>query len=743
MLCKFDRLVYPKCSRPSDAEGYMVAIYRLCEELRDSRGNLLSHIKAVGYYLPVGAKQRFDLSGHWTKTKHGLQYEVEQYTEVITPSREGVIAYLSSGQIKGIGPKTAEKIYDSFGSGTLDMLDREPEKLLSVSGISEKKLRRILDSYMETRVARDVVAYLAPYGITANRAVQIFQEYGHRTLEVIRRNPYQLREMAGVGFRTADNMAMQLGFSAFSPERVDEALLCTLEDAQEKGHLCMEKHAFIDECRKLLNTDGITVEMAAVRAFRLVKEGMLCDFGGCVYLPATAEAEQRLAKAISEHSSQSPIPFPNLDQAISEEERRLRFMLAPEQRAAVKMALSSKFCVITGGPGTGKTSVQRALLELYQLQNPEGRILCCAPTGRAAKRMEESTGFPSFTVHKALGIKVNAYGQYNEPQMLDADMVLVDEVSMLDVFMADQLLLAIPKDCQLVLVGDAEQLPSVGPGAVLREIIASGEVPVVQLDKVYRQKAGSRIAINARLIRHGNLALEYGPDFQFIESNDIEKSPGIIDWLYLREVKAFGVENVTLLTPYRKKTATSVDALNARLRDMVNPKQSHKPEAAFGDRLFRLGDKVMQVRNNYDLIWEKDDGTRGIGVFNGDIGFIKGIDTRTEIVKVLFDDRYAEYDFSQLGQLSLAYATTIHKSQGSEYKSVIINLQSAHSIMLKRPLIYTAITRARERVLIVGERRALCIAIKRIETELRGTKLAERIQMLSIKQKGYQYGKNS
>lgn len=392
-----------------------------------------------------------------------------------------------------------------------------------------------------------------------------------------------------------------------------------------------------------------------------------------------------------------------------------------ENPRAKEEIMAGKLCVITGGPGTGKTSVQKALLDLYKERYPASKIACCAPTGKAARRMEQATGVHASTVHRALGLMANEDGQYGDPEMLEADLVLVDEVSMLDVYLAEKLFRSVADKSRLILVGDSDQLPSVGPGAVLKEIIASDLVPVVRLDQVFRQKNGSRIAANAKLIRHGNLSLEYGPDFEFYDSTDLSVSAEIIESLYLQETAKYGIDNVVLLSPYRQKTETGANALNQRLQGKINPPIDGKSDAVHGQRRFRTGDKVMQIKNCEDIN-------------NGDVGYIQSITgTQTDsVVRIDFGDgRVVDYENGDLDMLDLGYACTVHKSQGSEYKSVIINLQCAHSVMLVRPLIYTAITRAKEKVLIVGERRALCTAIRRIDTEQRGTKLAQRIHDFS------------
>lgn len=722
MLCQFERPVYPKDITGLGADSYMVMLYRPCEKLVDSSGNVVTQVKAVGYGLPVSKNLRYEMRGHWSKNgKHGVQFEVDGYEEVIVPTREGVIAYLSSGQIKGIGVKTAERIFAAFGLESLEVLDREPERLLSIPGISKGKLEKICESYMANRGARDVVAFLAPYGITPKRAVGLYKIYKERTMDVVRNHPYQLCEAAGIGFKTADSIATRMGLDRMSPERVDEGMLYTLAEAEGKGNLCMEKHAFVKACLNILDTPGLTEEMVAGRAVRLLGSGQLVSYQGNVYRGKTAEAEERLAWSIHELLSAQKIPrYGNLDHELDAAEGRLKVKFASAQRKAIKMALTNGMSVITGGPGTGKTMIQHALLDIYCRSNPENRICCCAPTGRAARRMEQATGFTASTVHKALGLVSGEDGAHGGSEILHADLVLVDEVSMLDIYLAVHLFRAAGAGTQIVLVGDADQLPSVGPGAVLSELIASGRIPVARLDQVFRQDTGSLIAANAKRIRHGCSSLEYGEDFQFIDSPVISDSAGLIARLYMEEIRKYGVDNVALLSPYRQKTETGVNALNQMLREMVNPDGNGKAEVLCGRRKFRTGDKVMQVKNLDD-------------VSNGDVGYIKKIRHEGNDTAVFVDfgeGRVKRYDSSELDVLDLGYASTIHKSQGSEYQSVIINLQCAHFVMLTRPLVYTAITRGKSRVIIVGERKALHIAIGKTDMEKRGTCLAGRLRDL-------------
>lgn len=716
MLCEFQRVIYPPVPSPG---SYMVALYHPCEQVKDLAGNVLEQIKAVGYCLPTAENLRFDMQGRWkTNSKFGVQFEVESYDEVLVPTKEGVIGYLASGQIKGIGQKTAEKIYGLFGLQTLDVLDKEPEKLLQIKGITEKKLQKIRESYLMNRGARDIIAFLAPHGITPRQALKFYEEYAEHTMDTVKNHPYRLCELSGVGFLTADKIAASMGFDRLSTERVDEGLLYTLTEAEGCGHLCLEKHEFLKAALKLLDTHDLTFQMAANRAARLVESGQLTTYDRYVYRAKTAYTESHLAKRIQSFLQTTIKGCTNLDVELNRVEEKLNLRFAPEQRQAVKMALTQGLSVITGGPGTGKTMIQKAILDIYQRQNPDATICCCAPTGRAARRMEQATGHPASTIHKALNLVADEDGNFNEPELLDADLVLVDEVSMLDVYLADYLLDAISLGAQVVLIGDADQLPSVGPGAVLSEIIASGKVPVARLDKVFRQQAGSRIAVNAKTIREGGRSLDFGDDFQFVDSPDIEISADKMVELYLQEVKKYGLDNVALLTPYRKKTETGANALNLRLRDLINPPAPGKAEATHGKRVFRVGDRVMQVKNLGE-------------VNNGDVGYITDIfrDTDGITIRVNFGDgREVEYDPDQLSMLDWGYASTVHKSQGSEYQSVIVNLQKTHYIMLTRPLAYTAITRGKSRVILVGEKRALYTAISRTDTEKRGTCLAKRIR---------------
>lgn len=418
MLCEFQRVIYPPVPSPG---SYMVALYHPCEQVKDLAGNVLEQIKAVGYCLPTAENLRFDMQGRWkTNSKFGVQFEVESYDEVLVPTKEGVIGYLASGQIKGIGQKTAEKIYDLFGLESLDVLDKEPEKLLQIKGITEKKLQKIRESYLMNRGARDIIAFLAPHGITPRQALKFYEEYAEHTMDTVKNHPYRLCELSGVGFLTADKIAASMGFDRLSTERVDEGLLYTLTEAEGCGHLCLEKHEFLKAALKLLDTPDLTFSMAANRAARLVESGQLITYDQYVYRTKTAHAESHLARRIRQFLQTHIKGCTNLDMELNRVEEKLNLRFAPEQRQAVKMALTQGLSVITGGPGTGKTMIQKAILDIYHRQNPDGQVCCCAPTGRAARRMEQATGHPASTIHKALNLVADEDGNFSEPELLDA-----------------------------------------------------------------------------------------------------------------------------------------------------------------------------------------------------------------------------------------------------------------------------------------------------------------------------------
>ena len=720
MKCKFFSLIYPKSVEDAQNGSYTVALYVPCETVLDGQGNKLSSITVVGHYLPIMERMKVDMTGRWKKdAKYGLQFMMESYEDVIEPGKKGIVTYLASGLIRGIGKKLAERIYNTFGDDTLEVLDNDPDRIREVPGISSKLCEQIRDSYMETRSARRIITLLAPLDINAGQAVRLQKDLGIRAEELLKERPYEVFERGLLSFDAADRLAERQGIPRTAPERVAAGLLHTLEVAEQKGHLCLNKEHFVQQALELLRTPGLNRMTVANVAFEMLKADRLALYQSHVYRPVMAKAEDGVAQCVREMLQRSSLPYiGDLDDEIDQQQEELGFTLVEEQRQAVKTALASPICIISGGPGTGKTSIQRVFLNIYRKAFPDADIICCAPTGRAARRLEQSSGLPACTVHKALNLTAGDTNTLTMPEQVDADLVLVDEISMLDMAMTWYLFHALPPMCRLVLVGDADQLPSVGPGAVLSELLRCGRIPMVMLDKVFRQSEGSMIAENARHIRHGDTDLQFDGDFQFWGSADIRQSAEWLERLYMQEVRRYGVDNVALLTPFRAKTETGVRSMNERLRTLVNPPGVNKPELSLGQRIFRLGDKVMQTKNREE-------------VSNGDIGYIRKIERDDDgfLVEVDFhDDRIVAYeDNESLSHLDLAYATTIHKSQGGQYDSVLLSIQNCHGRMLKRPLVYTGLTRARCRAQIVGDWQAVIRAIQTTDTERRNTLLAARI----------------
>ena len=714
MLVKFKKRLYPQESHVAP-DTYTISLY---EEVNE-QGKKKEVRTVVGYGLPEGKGLTYEIQGEWvTHKQYGKQLKLISYQEVITPNRDGIISYLKSGQIKGIGPELAERIYSQFGADTLNVLDQNPEKLKDIKGVGEKKLEKIIESYTKNRAARDLIAFLSQYGISPRRALSLFKIYKANALDVIRQDPYRLCENAGIGFKTADQIAMNLGISLDDPKRLREALLYILQEAEQRGNMCMMGADMLDETLKLINTELVDRELLRKVTADLIRWGVIRLYGQCVYRAYSAMEEDKLAGCIARliRRQKPQISEDRLERLIAEEEVNQGFKLALEQRQAVRTALSSSFSIITGGPGTGKTTIQKFLLNIYRRCNPDDLIECAAPTGKAARRMTQTTGFEASTIHRLLNLCV-AEGVSSDPRKLESRFLLIDEFSMCDNFLALQLLSSVHPECQIVLIGDADQLPSVGAGCVLRDMIDCKLIPVVRLDKVYRQAAGSRIAINARMMRHGHVTLDYGTDFEFYDCYSLEEAKNRLIDLYLQEVAKYGTNEVVILSPMRKRTITGINELNPLIRDRVNPKSEQRQEVTYGKKLFREGDKVMMTKNA-DFI------------NNGDLGYITAISQSGEEseISVTFEDgRSKVYKREELADLELGYACTVHKSQGSEYKSCIIAVQMAHHIMLSRPLIYTAVTRAKQNVKIVGERRALAIAIKKEDTAVRLTNLSAKI----------------
>ena len=689
-------------------------------------------VTAVGNFVSVSPGETLVMEGSWGQhARFGEQFQMEHY-EVAMPSTVlGIEKYLGSGLIKGIGPKMAGRIVTRFGERTLDVIDGEIKRLAEVEGVGKYRIEQIRKAWGDQREIRDLMIFLRANEAGAAHAARIFKLYGNDSVGVINENPYRLAmDVTGIGFLTADKLARKLGFAADSPLRAEAGLMYVLHEAAEEGHVCVPSEWLSEQGVKLLDIPATVLEEALPRLaadgrviIEDLPEGVADAFGGdrAVYLRGYHNAEELAAKRLlflQRYRGLKPKLAPGA--AIAWLKGRLPFDLAEHQEQAVKKAVSDKVIVITGGPGTGKTTLIRAILAVYRKMG--ARISLAAPTGRAAKKLSETTGHPAATIHRLLEFSPREGGfQRNENRPLSANLVIVDEVSMMDVVLTHYLLKAIPAEATLVLVGDANQLPSVGPGNVLRDIIESRKFPVVELTEIFRQARQSRIVTSAHQVLNGEfprLDPSGGPlqDFYFIEKEDPEEAVQTILKLCTERIPArFGfdpVEGVQVLSPMHRGTA-GAQRLNSALQEALNPGTTGLER---GGRLFRVNDKVMQVRNNYD----KD-------VYNGDLGRVRKIDQENQELRVEFDGRLVPYDFNELDEITLAYAISIHKAQGSEYPAVVFPMLSQHFVMLQRNLLYTAITRARRLVVIVGSKKALGVAIHNNRIQSRFTLLKERL----------------
>ncbi|WP_288228841.1 ATP-dependent RecD-like DNA helicase [uncultured Desulfovibrio sp.] len=700
-------------------------------------------VSCVGHMVDPQAGVQLRVAGRWVNNaRFGRQVEFSSSEEVLPATSEGIRLYLASGLIKGVGEELAGRIVEVFGTDTIRMLDEEPERLLQVRGVGRKSLARIRESWAEHRGMRDLLLFLQPHGITPAYAVRIYRAYGSQALNVVRENPYRLAmDIHGIGFVTADAAAAKLGFEPDHPLRIQAGTLYILQKATDDGNVYLPEAKLVQEVCVQLNVEPERA-LDAIAALeldeRLVREDLEALGGAAgpgeesgedgeegnevgVYLRRYHHCEAKTAFYLQRllHSPKA-VRFENPDALVDKVTGELPIALAPEQLEAVRTAARSKVMVLTGGPGTGKTTIINAIIKLFG--EVRARILLAAPTGRAAKRMAETSGREARTIHRLLEYSPKEDGfARNEDNPLACGLLVVDEASMMDTLLFYHLLKAVPLGATLVLVGDVYQLPSVGPGNVLADIIASGVVPVVELTEIFRQSAESEIICNAHLINHGEVpnlesSKERLSDFYFIHQNNPEKAADLMVDLVKNHIpRRFGldpVDDIQVLTPMHKG-AVGAGQMNTRLQEALNP---NGLEVRRGDRAFRLHDKVMQVRNNY----EKD-------VFNGDMGRIVFLDPKERTLSVNFDERVVPYDFDELDELAPAYAISIHKSQGSEYPAVVIPIMMQHYVLLQRNLIYTGVTRGKKLVVLVGESRALHMAVKNNKTRKRYTRLAQRL----------------
>jgi exodeoxyribonuclease V alpha subunit len=630
----------------------------------------------------------------------------------------GIKRYLGSGLIKGIGDAFADRIVEKFGERTFEIIDTFSARLREVDGIGPERAKRIKDAWTAQKSVRDIMIFLQGYGIGSSHAAKIYKQYGENAMAVVQENPYRLaKDISGIGFRTADGIASKMGIERDSIHRLKAGVVHALDRATDDGDTCLPREKLIEAARDLLEVEIAPIEKA-IEQLSVGGEVVIED--DYVYLARLCRAERGVATKIHE-LRWAPLTLPAIDfeKALTWVQQKTRVALAAAQRNAIQTALTSKISVITGGPGVGKTTIVNSIVKILRAKN--GKVLLAAPTGRAAKRMSEATGAPAQTIHRLLKFEPHEGGfTHNERNPLDGDMIIIDETSMLDIPLAYHLLKAIPLTASVVFVGDVDQLPSVGPGNFLRDVIDSDRVPVVRLTEIFRQAKNSFIITNAHLVNEGKMPVldaQQEADFFFIEEEQPEKVLATIKALCGERVpKKFGFDpmrDVQVLTPMHKGLCGS-ENLNRELQTTLNPSG---PNVQRWGRTYRVGDRVMQIRNNYD----KD-------VFNGDLGRVKRIDLIEQQVIVEIDEREIPYEFTDMDELLPAYAISVHKSQGNEYPCVIVPLLTQHFVLLQRNLLYTAITRGKKLVILIGSKKALAIAIRNNKTAARYSRLKERLR---------------
>ena len=699
-------------------------------------------VAIVGNLAGIQCGETLELEGDWTfHRQFGRQFKVSKYQTVLPSNVTGIKKYLGSGLIKGIGPKYAERIVKKFGEKTFEVIDQFSGKLRDVEGIGPQRARQIKEAWNAQRAIREVMIFLQSYGVGASHAAKIYKLYGDQSIEVVKKNPFRLAEdVYGIGFKTADQIAHNIGIPSDSSFRIRAGIKHVLQTVQDEGHTCFPHEQLSRDTATLLG-EGVTEAMVQQEILALANEGELKieHQQNLVFLAGMHHAEEGLAQSIGA-IARAPVALPPImiEKALKWAEAKSRMIFSEAQRDAVRSALRSKFTVITGGPGVGKTTVVRAIVQIVKAK--ECKILLASPTGRAAKRLAEATGAYAQTIHRLLKFDPHEHKfVHDREHPLTADMVIIDEASMLDVWLAHNLFRAIPTTASVVLIGDIDQLPSVGPGNVLRDVIESRRGDVVRLTQIFRQKDRSHIVVNAHRINQGIMPeFDTGgrrgaisepiesktidareEDFFLIEQENPEQVIETIQKLCTERIpKKFGLDpirDVQVLAPMHKGLC-GVSNLNRVLQHALNPKGASVER--FG-RLYRVGDKVMQTRNNYDL-----------DVFNGDLGRIVDIDAIDQKLVAVMDERRVEYDFTDLDELVPAYAISIHKSQGSEYPCVIVPLLTQHFLMLQRNLLYTAVTRGKKLVVLIASKKSLGIAVTNNRTAERYGLLLHRLRTM-------------
>ncbi len=696
-------------------------------------------VTAVGNLLSVQPGESLRLTGRWIKDrKFGKQFKADSYMTVKPETFIGIEKYLASGLVPGIGKELARRLVQHFGLDTLDVIDRQPDRMTEVEGFGRVRVKRIKAAWKEQREIRDVMVFLQSYGVSTAFAIKIYKLYRGEAIAVVRENPFRLaREIRGIGFQSADRIARALGIDADSPQRAAAGIIHTLRQAADKGNVYVSRPQLMVETSELLEVDG---EVIAPALDGLISEGELTAVAmdgtlaeppnapqAAIFLKALEVAERGVATLFRALTAQQMLSLEiDIGRAIQwfEDSQSTpngpRLELATQQRRALQQAISHKIMVLTGGPGTGKTTLVKGIVSILTMKGL--RVQLAAPTGRAAKRLSEATGIEAKTVHRLLEFNPQLRGfSRDADNPLTTDLLIIDEASMMDITLTYNLLKAVPQKSRLILVGDIDQLPSIGPGRVLADLIDSSAIEVVRLDEIFRQALDSLIITNAHRVRIGVMPTLRPPDdegdFFFFERDEPEAILATVKRLIGQRIpRSFGFDptrEIQVLTPMQRGLLGAAN-LNAELQTLLNPDGDGITRSG---QLLRTGDRVMQVRNNYDL-----------EVFNGDIGQIHSFDTENEVARITFDDREVNYDFLELDELTLAYACSIHKSQGSEYPCVVIPLHTQHFTLLQRNLIYTALTRGRRLVIIVGSRRALEIAVESQPSTQRSTLLTERLR---------------
>ena len=723
----------------NEVNSYTIAVFDTADD----------ELTIVGYLPFVNPGDTLKVSGKMvTHQEYGEQFKVETFEKTEPKTLEALEIYLSSGSIKGIGPATAKKIIKKFGEDTIEILRNNSIELAKISGITMEKAVQMGESFNENWELWKIVSFLEQFGISASQAKNIYKDLGQNAIEEIKKNPYILVDkVRGIDFKQIDKMAMDIGIEVQNDSRVRSGIKYSLNLVSYNGHCCIIKENLIEFVKNLLGVpkEIIEDEIINLKVNEEIAVEKRKDETEWVYLIPFYKAEDNIVtRLMIIDTSRNVKKIPNIDKELKEIEKNDKIELSEKQVEAIKAVNDNNVCIITGGPGTGKTTIIKNIIELYKKKGK--KVVLCAPTGRAAKRMTEMTGEEAKTLHRLL--EIGKTGEENQlidvdlnVQMIDGDVVIVDEMSMVDLFLMNYLLKAIYQGTKLVLVGDVDQLPSVGPGSILKDIINSEKITMIKLDKIFRQAAKSKIVQNAHRVNNGQNFIKkdeiegLNNDFFYLNERNQDKIIENVLTLCNGRLKNYGdyefFKNIQVITP-TKKGNLGTKELNKELQKILNPTQKGKKEKTVGQVIYRVGDKVMQIKNNYDIMWSKDR-ENGTGVFNGELGRIVDIDTSDGAIQVKFDDeKEVWYEYSDLEQLEHAYAITVHKSQGSEFDVVIMPISQSSPMLLTRNLLYTAITRAKKLIIIIGSDKVIQFMIQNVDSKKRNTGLEYKLRQLDI-----------